>query len=175
MNTTYYATYVDGEVVYSNMTPYNSTEIYNAYIQNKQIEAQKAAELAQIEKDINDLYEAYQDLEERTTAEYEELYDYIKNGNPYSTDWAKSIYASYGVGNTNSYSNGGNMDSYAAANAARQNAALKSKADAAILEYNNTYIANWKKQIENQYNSEKASLDRMKEKLLKRLEQLEKQ
>ena len=114
----------------------------------------------------------YEALDAWYESELEELYDYITNGNPFKTDWAKSIYQSYGVGSGSSSVSG--LDSYAAANAARQQAALKAKADEAILSYNQTYINQQKQLIEDTYAQKRKILDRQRETLLLELDELEK-
>ena len=123
-------------------------------------------------KKINDLDQEYKELNEWYNTEMEELYEYINNGDPFSTDWAKSIYQSYGVGTGNSSVSG--LDSFAAANAARQEAALKAKADEAILSYNQTYINQQKQLIEDTYAQKRKILDRQRETLLLELDKLEK-
>ena len=114
----------------------------------------------QVDELENDYEELYAWYEEQNS----ELLDYISNGDPFSTDWAKSIYDSYGVSNGNSPADG-NLDSFAAANAMRQQAALKAKADSAILEYNKKYIADQRQLIEDTYNTKKKYLDSIKESL----------
>lgn len=66
-------------------------------------------------------------------SKYNDEYEYLKNTNPFETDTAKAILAKYDLAGLqgrdnqvamNAGSNGGNIDSYAAANAMRQQAAL---------------------------------------------------
>lgn len=74
---------------------------------------------------------------------WKQEYDDLKNTNPFTTDEAKSILAKYDLaglqGRDNaaaagSASNGGNIDSYAAANALRQQAALVNQGQQVVLE-----------------------------------------
>ena len=65
------------------------------------------------------------------------------------------------------------LDSYAAANFARQQAALKAKADADILSYNQSFIDSQKQLIEDTYTSKIKILDKQREKLIAELEKLE--
>lgn len=151
---------------------YKNGELYD---ETAAIQEEKNRQLNEIYKKIEELEHEYEELDEWYSVETNELLEYVRNGDPFSTDWAKSIYAKY---NVNSYSpsgtsNSGNIDSYASANAMRQNAALKAKADQAILEYNNTYIQNRKELIESTYNSRKSQLDAMKRTLELELEQLQ--
>lgn len=131
----------------------NNTTTFYEY-KNGELYDERAEKLAELDL-------AYQELDEWYREEMDELYEYIKYGDPFSTDWAKSIYGQFGI-NTGSSPAYDNLDSYAAANAMRQNAALKSKADAAILEYNQTYIKNRKQLIEDTYKQRKQYLDSIK-------------
>lgn len=144
-----------------------------ADLEDKYLEDEEKNENKKTERQnmINEYYRQVDELEndyEELYAWYEEqnseLLDYISNGDPFSTDWAKSIYDSYGVSNGNSPADG-NLDSFAAANAMRQQAALKAKADSAILEYNKKYIADQRQLIEDTYNTKKKYLDSIKESL----------
>ena len=155
----------------------NSNEIYYAtfvddiYIDEEQQKLdEKNRKLEEISNQADKLLEEYEKLDEWYNNEMEELYDYIKNGDPFSTEWAKSIYANYGVGGSISVSG---LDSYAAANFARQQAALKAKADADILSYNQSFIDSQKQLIEDTYTSKIKILDKQREKLIAELEKLE--
>ena len=142
------------ESIYSSPIPYDHDVIMAQIVSsNKQAEEKNKA--------YQDLNKEYEDLDEWYREEMEALYEYITDGDPFSTDWAKSIYAQYGV-STGSSPTASGLDSYAAANAMRQNAALKSKADAAILEYNQTYIENRRQIIEDTYKQRKQALDSAK-------------
>lgn len=170
LDTSYYITYNNGEVVDSNSPYYNpnnyNTNNYNTnnYNSNNSI-INKNTDGYQSK--MKELENEYAELDTWYREEMQKLYDYIQNGDPYSTDWGKSIkesfYTSYGVTSSNSSSPAdSNLDSFAAANAMRQNAALKAKADAAIhqaiSEYNATYIENWKTSTNNYYTEQKRIL-----------------
>jgi len=165
LNQTYYATYRDG--------------IYIDEAQKKQEEKNKRLE--EINKKVNELAAEYEELDAWYENELEELYDYITNGDPFSTDWAKKIYENYGVNkyaspNSSSPADS-NIDSFATANAMRQQAALQAKAkanaDAAIISYNQTYINNRRQLINETYTQQKALLDKQRETLLAELDMLE--
>lgn len=160
---------MDGEFTiydYANNITYKNT------IKNGKVVNEKQERLEEVYRKVDELAAEYEELDAWYESELEELYDYITNGNPFETDWAKSIYQSYGVGSGNSSVSG--LDSYAAANAARQQAALKAKADEAILSYNQTYINQQKQLIEDTYAQKRKNLDRQKETLLLELDELEK-
>ena len=128
------------------------------------VEIDTNAEIAEYYKKLDELEQEYIKLNSWYEEEMSKLYDYVQNGDPFSTDWAKSIYENYGVTNGTSPADS-NLDSFAAANAARQRAALKAKADSAILSYNSTYISTQKQLIEDTYISIKKSLDSTKQSL----------
>ena len=83
---------------------------------------------------------------EKLFAKYNQEYEDLKNTNPFATETAKAILAKYDLaglqGRDNAVasggaSNGGNIDSYAAANALRQQAALVNQGQMVVLdEYN---------------------------------------
>lgn len=161
---------MDGEFTiydYANNITYKNT------IRNGKVVNEKQERLEEAYRKVDELVAEYEELDAWYENEIKELYEYIKNGNPFTTDWAKSIYQSYGVGSGSSSSVSG-LDSYAAANAARQQAALKAKADEAILNYNQTYINQQKQLIEATYAQERKILDSKRETLLAELEELEK-
>ena len=160
---------MDGEFTiydYANNITYKNT------IKNGKVVNEKQERLEEVYRKVDELVAEYEALDAWYESELEELYDYITNGNPFKTDWAKSIYQSYGVGSGSSSVSG--LDSYAAANAARQQAALKAKADEAILSYNQTYINQQKQLIEDTYAQKRKILDRQRETLLLELDELEK-
>lgn len=79
---------------------------------------------------------------ENLFAKYSKEYDDLKNTNPFTTDEAKSILAKYDLASltardneaaSGASSNGGNIDSYAAANALRQQASLVNQGQQAVL------------------------------------------
>lgn len=164
LNQTYYATYRDG--------------VYIDEAQKKQEEKNKRLE--EINKKVNELAAEYEELDAWYENELEELYDYITNGDPFATDWAKEIYEYYGVNkyaSPNSSPADSNIDSFAAANATRQQADLQAKANAnayaAIISYNQTYIDNLRQLINETYTQQKALLDQKRETLLVELDMLE--
>lgn len=124
-------------------------------------EENQSKELEEAYDMMIELEKEYAELEEWYQEQLLELYDYIKNGDPFSTEWAQSIYNDYGVSNGTSPADS-NLDSFAAANAMRQNAALKAQADTAILQYNQIYIENQKQLIEKTYVNQKNILDEKK-------------
>ena len=80
---------------------------------------------------------------EKLFAKYNQEYEDLKNTNPFETDTAKAILAKYDLaglqGRDNQVasgagSNGGNIDSFAAANALRQQSALVNKGQMVVLE-----------------------------------------
>lgn len=154
---------------------YTGESYYVTYKNGEYYDA-RAEAYAELDAKAAQLAQDYEELDQWYLDELEELNDYILNGDPYSTDWAKSIYRQYGVGNNyygSAGSNGGNIDSFAAANAARQNAALKAQADEAIRAYNQTYINNWRDLIETTYTQQRKILDREYEQLLKEIEEFD--
>lgn len=141
---------MDGEFTiydYANNITYKNT------IKNGKVVNEKQERLEGVYRRIDELDAEYEELDAWYESKLEELYDYITNGNPFKTDWAKSIYQNYGVGSGGSSVSG--LDSNAAANAARQQAALKAKADETILSYNQTYINQQKQLIEDTYAQKK--------------------
>lgn len=79
---------------------------------------------------------------ENLFAKYNQEYEDLKNTNPFETEEAKSILAKYDLAGlqgrdnvvaSNAGSNGGNIDSFAAANALRQQAALVNQGQQAVL------------------------------------------
>ena len=81
----------------------------------------------------NEQWSAMQKNVQDMLSKYNDEYEYLKNTNPFETDTAKAILAKYDLAGLqgrdnqvamNAGSNGGNIDSYAAANAMRQQAAL---------------------------------------------------
>lgn len=79
---------------------------------------------------------------ENLFSKYNKEYEDLKNTNPFTTDEAKAILAKYDLAGlqgrdnavaSNAGSNGGNIDSFAAANALRQQASLTSQGQEAVL------------------------------------------
>ena len=84
---------------------------------------------------------------------YDALTDYNVNHNPYESEIGKSIMANYQLqGKTESdnavadggASNGGNIDSFAAANAKRQQLAFTNAGTQAVLNDHNSRVSNWR-------------------------------
>lgn len=96
------------------------------------------------------LFDHYNDLMKTYGQDYKDYMDMVKT-NPFSTDEAKAILGKYNLsaiqGRNNQLalgtaSNGGNVDSYSAANAMRQQAALYSQAQQNVLDAYNAKVQN---------------------------------
>ena len=107
---------------------------------------------------INDLYGIQKSDREKMAGKYDTLEDYNYNHNPYESDIGKSIMEDYKFkGKTASDNavasggadNGGNIDSYAAANANRQQLAFTNAGKQAVLNDFNTRISNAKEILYN--------------------------
>lgn len=81
--------------------------------------------------------------------------------NPYTSDVGKSILAGYNLqglqagynaAGSVAANNGGNIDSFAAANAMRQQAALTNQGRQAVLDYYNSYVGNLSAETDNKLN-----------------------
>lgn len=92
----------------------------------------------------------YNDLKDTSFKDYNDYMDLVKQ-NPYDTDEGKAIMGKYDLaalqGRNNQLamgtaSNGGNVDSYSAANAMRQQAALYSQGQQAVLDMYNSRVQN---------------------------------
>ena len=98
----------------------------------------------------SNLFDHYNDLMKTYGQDYKDYMDMVKT-NPFSTDEAKAILGKYNLsaiqGRNNQLalgtaSNGGNVDSYSAANAMRQQAALYSQAQQNVLDAYNAKVQN---------------------------------
>ena len=98
----------------------------------------------------SNLFDHYNDLMKTYGQDYKDYMDMVK-ANPFSTDEAKAILGKYNLsaiqGRNNQLalgtgSNGGNVDSYSAANAMRQQAALYSQAQQNVLDAYNAKVQN---------------------------------
>lgn len=98
----------------------------------------------------SNLFDHYNDLMKTNTQDYNDYMNLVK-ANPFSTDEAKAILGKYNLsaiqGRNNQLalgtaSNGGNVDSYSAANAMRQQAALYSQAQQNVLDAYNAKVQN---------------------------------
>lgn len=94
----------------------------------------------------NDVYKTGKDYGTDIQKSYDKVYDNNINVNPVETDYGKSVMRNYGIAADKAYGKtlggntedaGGNVDSYAAANANRQKAAILSKGNEDILNYYN--------------------------------------
>ena len=94
----------------------------------------------------NDVYKTGKDYGTDIQKSYDKVYDNNINVNPIETDYGKSVMQNYGIAADKAYGKtlgggtedaGGNIDSYAAANANRQKAAILSKGNEDILNYYN--------------------------------------
>ena len=94
----------------------------------------------------NDVYKTGKDYGTDIQKSYDKVYDNNINVNPIETDYGKSVMRNYGIAADKAYGKtiggntedaGGNVDSYAAANANRQKAAILSKGNEDILNYYN--------------------------------------
>lgn len=92
---------------------------------------------------INSLWGTQKNDHNELTDMYKKEYESIKNTNPFTTDEAKAILGKYDLAGlqgrdnavaSGSASNGGNIDSYAAANAMRQQAALVNQGQMVVLD-----------------------------------------
>lgn len=110
-----------------------------------------ATDTSSITGKINDLYGIQRSDRETMAKKYDTLEDYNYNHNHYESDIGKSIMANYQykgkVASDNAVaeggaSNGGNIDSYASANANRQQLAFTNAGNQAILEDFNSRINN---------------------------------
>lgn len=100
----------------------------------------------QIQQDSASLNELIKQYMGEQTARYDDLYDYLKNTNYYDTDTAKNIMSYYNAMGGKAANeataegmaqNSGNIDSYAAANALRQQLDFTNAGNAAVLnQYN---------------------------------------
>ena len=114
-------------------------------------EMPEAVDTSSITGKINDLYGIQRSDRGTMAKKYDTLEDYNYNHNPYESDIGKSIMANYkyqgDVASDNAVasggaSNSGNIDSYASANANRQQLAFTNAGNQAILEDFNSRINN---------------------------------
>lgn len=103
-----------------------------------------------VKQENENIANKYNDLYGMNIKDQDQLMEEIKK-NPFTSDAAKSIYGAYNLDGINqgynaaaatAASNGGNIDSYAAANAMRQQAALNYQGQQAVLDYYDRYIDN---------------------------------
>lgn len=105
----------------------------------------------EINQKVNQLWGLQTNDHNDLTNKYKEEYDFIANTNPFTTDTAKAILAKYDLSGLQARdnavagggaSNGGNIDSYAAANALRQQSALINQGQMAVLDAHQQRIDN---------------------------------
>lgn len=122
-----------GEGKYLNSTNYSGKTAQEAYAAEKQL----------LDEEYKDKLSEIYDLQL-------ELYE-LQNTDPYSTEEAKSILGKYDMSTSSSIqgANGGNVDSYSAANAMRQQAALYAQAQETVLKAYNAKIKNMQDSIDN--------------------------
>lgn len=110
----------------------------------------------EVRNKVNNLYGIQENDRQTMAKKYNKLED-TAYSNPFTTDEAKAILAKYDLaglqGRDNAVagggaSNGGNIDSFAAANALRQQAALVNKGHMTVLEAHNNKINNVKSILE---------------------------
>ena len=110
----------------------------------------------EVNEKINDLYGTQQSDRQMMTDKYGKLED-ASYANPFTSDEAKAIMGKYDLaalqGRDNAVasggaSNGGNIDSYAAANAMRQQAALTNQGQMAVLDAHNNKLNNVRSTLE---------------------------
>ena len=126
----------------------------------------------EINQKVNQLWGLQTNDHNDLNNKYKEEYDYITQTNPFTTDTAKAILAKYDLSGLQARdnavagggaSNGGNIDSYAAANALRQQSALINQGQMAVLDAHQQRIDNARSILESlgvsQQNSYKGMQD----------------
>lgn len=143
-----YALYIDDELIKKS----NSKEELEAL--QKQMYAD--SRLAELSNQLIDLeQEQNKEIEkvrEWYLAENEKLREF-STSNPYETDWAKAIYKQYGIDMDGSSEDDDDIDSFAAANAKRQQISYINSANDVILETFNAKITAMSESIESEHNS----------------------
>lgn len=111
-----------------------------------------------IKNKVDDLWALQNKDHSDLTNMYKDEYDSIKNTNPFTTEEAKAILNKYSLAGlqgrdnavaSGSSSNGGNIDSYAAANALRQQASLVNQGQMAVLQAHQQKLDNARTILEN--------------------------
>lgn len=106
---------------------------------------------SEVNTKINDLWGIQTSDHNKVSNMWEQEYNDLKETNPFTTDEAKAILAKYDLSGlqgrdneaaSGGASNGGNIDSYAAANALRQQAALVNQGQMVVLEAHNKKLEN---------------------------------
>ena len=117
----------------------------------------------------NAYFEEILELDEWYKQENEKYIDLLYNYNPYETDWVQSIYESFGV-DPQLLSDSGKIDSFAAANAARQQQAAMNAANQAISESCQQRLQTIADNIENTYNTKKKLAEQTHDTMVSKIE-----
>ena len=129
----------------------NFMKTYSAPVDTSKSSTPTATDTSSIKGKIDDLYGIQRSDRDTMAKKYDTLEDYNYNHNPYESKIGKSIMEDYKFqGETardnatasGGASNGGNIDSYAAANANRQQLAFTNAGKQAVLNDFNTRISN---------------------------------
>ena len=145
---------------------WNSTDTldkaFNDYIQRSgttKTDRQLSSENSMgVKSKTDDLYSTQKSNRETMMGKYDKLEDYNYNYNPYESEIGKSIMSDYqwkgaqasnNAAASGSASNGGNIDSFSAANAARQQLAFTNAGKAAVLADFNQRVTNAKDILNN--------------------------
>ena len=157
--------YSDVATTLHNTNDVGAQSFYNSYIKNNTVDTTKPTENVDTVKTempdqldtstadgmIQDTYNVQRSNRGTLLGKYDTLEDYNYNYNPYDSDKGKSIMANYQyqgkVASDNAVasggaSNGGNIDSYASANANRQQIAFTNAGNQAILDDFNARVNN---------------------------------
>ena len=134
---------------------------FNDYISRSGTSASNSTLMAQNSQGVKDkvdsLWGLRNDDHGDMTSMYKEQYDKINNTNPFTTEEAKAILGKYDLAGlqardnavaSGGASNGGNIDSYSAANAMRQQASLVSQGQQAVLDAHQQKIDNARQILE---------------------------
>lgn len=146
------------------------TEDYFIRMEYENLKAEYEKKSSEIDKQIAALLEEEPKLLDEYREELEKLNDYIANGDPFSTDWAKTIYKQYSIDIDEEEPKG---TDFASSNAKRIWAYNKSLADRDILAFNETYIDKWGNAIKNEYESKMKQINSTMESLQIQLNALE--
>ena len=112
----------------------------------KQLQPEYGVDAASLQKKSDNLYGVGVGAMDDISKTFDKVYDNNINVNPTSTGYGKNILSGYGIAANEAYkgtlggnaeNNGGNVDSYAAANANRQKAAILSQGYGDVLGYYN--------------------------------------
>ena len=129
---------------------WDNTTLDNAFKNYVQDTGKSQTTSSLVGQQQSNLFDHYNDLMKTNTQDYNDYMNLVK-ANPFSTDEAKAILGKYNLsaiqGRNNQLalgtaSNGGNVDSYSAANAMRQQAALYSQAQQNVLDAYNAKVQN---------------------------------